>query len=109
MTSKQGFVRSADFLPYIRIETGQIIIQYSSYIIVKLSRFLIISSSPFYTFMVHSKNSQKIVIGVLKKRTYLPEFGGGGGGTVVNFWPPCGNSPTVQNVYILVQFVSKID
>ena len=29
--------------------------------------------------------------------------------TVVNFWPPCGNSPTVQNAYILVQFVSKID
>ena len=32
-----------------------------------------------------------------------------GGGTVVNFWPPCGNSPTVQNVFILVQFLSKID
>ena len=29
--------------------------------------------------------------------------------TVGNFWPPCGNSPTVQNAYILVQFVSKID
>ena len=29
--------------------------------------------------------------------------------TVGNFWPPCGNGPTVQNVYILVQFVSKID
>ena len=34
---------------------------------------------------------------------------GKGGGTVVNFWPTCGNSPTVQNAYILVQFVSKID
>ena len=31
------------------------------------------------------------------------------GGTVGNFWPPCGNSSSVQNVYILVQFVSKID
>ena len=29
--------------------------------------------------------------------------------TVGNFWHPCGNSPTVQNVYVLVQFVSKID
>ena len=28
---------------------------------------------------------------------------------MVNFWPPCGNSPAVQNVFILVQFVSKID
>ena len=37
------------------------------------------------------------------------QIGGEGGGTVGNFWPPCGNSPTVQNVYILVQFVSKID
>ena len=29
--------------------------------------------------------------------------------TVWNFWPPCGNRPTGQNVCILVQFVSKID
>ena len=29
-----------------------------------------------------------------------------GGG---DFWPPCGNSSTVQKLHILVQFVSKID
>ena len=46
--------------------------------------------------------------GVSKTDEFLEKFQKGGG-TVVNFWPPCGNSPTVQNVYILVQFVSKID